>query len=87
MPKKIADACLIYAQGLKCSSNRHLDLVPLIENLSLHEASEAAKHLARVLDVKSLVEYTGDDYTLEESHKIIQQVERFFGWVKSILPR
>lgn len=83
----IADACLIYSQGEKCSSQRHLDLVPLIENLSLQDAKGAASHLERIIDVKSYVEYTGDTYTAHEAHQIITHVERFFQWAKSVLPK
>lgn len=81
-----ADACLIYCCGIKCSSDRHLDIVPLIEGLLLKDAKRAASHLAKILEVKSLVEYTGDRYTIEESQQILTRVERFFGWTKSVLP-
>lgn len=80
-----ADACLIYVNGYKCTSGRHLDVIPLIENLLLKDADKAARRLAKILEVKSLVEYTGDSYTVEEAHQIILQVERFFQWVKSVL--
>lgn len=83
----IADACLIYSRGVKCSSQRHLDVVPLIENLALHDAKNAATHLERVLDVKSYVKYTGDTYTAPEARQIITHVERFVQWARSVLPR
>ena len=81
-----SDACLIYVNGHKCASNRHLDAIPLLENLQLKDAGNAAKRLARILDVKSFVEYTGEAYTREEAHQIVLQVERFFQWVKTALP-
>jgi len=61
--------------------------VPLIEQLPFQDAAKAAKHLGRILDVKSLVEYTGDSYTEEESRQIVQHVERLFAWTKTMLPR
>lgn len=82
-----ADACLIFSRGYKCSSSRHLDLVPLVEQLPFQDAVGAARHLGRILDVKSLVEYTGDSYTEGESRQIVQHVERFFAWTKMMLPR
>lgn len=82
-----ADACCIFITGGKCSSQRHLDLVPLIERLSLPQAAEAAKHLEQVLDIKSYVEYTGDSYSAKEAKQVQKHVERFFHWVRSALPK
>lgn len=39
------DACLIFFRGFKCTSQRHLDLVSLIETLAVQGAKEAAQHL------------------------------------------
>lgn len=81
-----ADASTIHSLGKKCSSDRHLDVVELIETLPLHDARRAAKHLERILDVKSYVEYTGDEYTAKEAHQLVTHVERFFRWTISVLP-
>lgn len=61
-------------------------IVPLIEGLLLKDAKKASRHLVKILEVKSLVEYTGDRYAIGESQQILAHVKRFFGWTKSVLP-
>lgn len=82
-----ADAILIFSRGYKSSSQRHPDAAVLISNLPLDGAGQAAQHLSKILSVKSLVEYSGDNYSSEEAGEIVKQVERFFNWVRKVLPK
>jgi len=81
-----ADATLIYSKGYKSSSQRHLDVATLITTLSLDGAKQAARHLTKILDVKGVVEYSGDEYTEQDARDIVKQVERFRNWVARMLP-
>lgn len=82
-----ADAVLIFARGVKSSSQKHADVTSLIAHLSLEGAKPASQHLAKIISVKSLVEYSGDSYLPNEAAEIVKQVERFFNWVRSVLPK
>lgn len=82
-----SDAILIFLQSRKSSSQRHQDLATLISNLPVEGAQEAAHQLSKILDVKSLVEYSGDSYLSEEAEGISKRVERFFSWVRKTLPK
>lgn len=82
-----ADAAVIYAKGYKSSSDRHSDMEALIAELPFEESKRASHHLAKILNLKNLVEYSGDSYLREEAQTIAKQVERFFDWVRRVLKK
>lgn len=82
-----SDAVLIFLRGYKSSSQRHLDVATLISDLPAEGAKEAAQQLSKILCVKSLVEYSGDNYLPEDAQEIAKRVERFFNWAGKIFPR
>lgn len=82
-----ADALLIFLKNQKSSSKRHLDAAELVGGLSVEGAQQAANHLVKILATKSLVEYSGDDYLPEDAEEVVKHVERFFNWVRGILPK
>jgi HEPN domain-containing protein len=82
-----ADAVLIFSRGYKSSSQKHIDVTSLISDLPLDGAKQAAGHISRVVSIKNIVEYTGEDHTSSEAQEVIKHVERFFNWVRKVLPK
>ena len=82
------DALTIFTKGIKCSSPRHEDAVTLLQGLTeLDGAKTHSTHLLRIIKKKNTVEYYGGSFTQKEAEEITKQTERFFNWVKSILPK
>ena len=82
-----ADTLIIFSRGYKSGSQRHSDTATLIANLPLEDSKKAAQHLTQILSVKNLVEYSGDNYSATEAQDVLKQVERFFNWVRKVLPK
>ncbi|MBI4373339.1 MAG: HEPN domain-containing protein [Deltaproteobacteria bacterium] len=82
-----ADAVLIYSRGFKSTSERHADVTTLVATLPLDGSQQASRHLAKLLSLKGIVEYTGESYTEKDAAQILNQVERFMNWVRTILPK
>jgi uncharacterized protein (UPF0332 family) len=81
------DALTIWAKGIKCTSSRHEDAVVLLQSFTeLKGVKENAIHLLRVIKKKNAVEYEGRSFSKKEAEDIASHTERFFQWVKSILP-
>ena len=81
------DALTIFVRGIKCSSPRHEDAVTLLQGLvELDGAKDNAIHLLRIIKKKNAVEYDRRSFNQKEAEVITKQAERFFNWVKSILP-
>lgn len=82
------DALTIFTKGIKCSSSRHEDTVTLLQSLSeLDGIKTNSTHLIFIIKKKNLVEYGRDSFTQREAEEITKHTERFFAWVKSILPK
>jgi len=82
------DALTIFTRGIKCSSPRHEDAVTLLQSLvELDGAKTHSTHLLRIIKKKNIIEYYGESFTQKEAEEITQHAERFFDWVKSILPK
>ena len=82
------DALTIFAKGIKCSSPRHEDTVTLLQGITeLNEVKSGAMHLLRIIKKKNAVEYDRRSFTQKEAEEIARHTERFFYWVKSILPK
>lgn len=82
------DALTVFVRGAKCASSRHEDAVAFLQGLTeITGAKDNAAHLLRILKKKSLVEYTAESFSQKEAEEITRQAERFFTWVKSILPK
>jgi len=80
------DAVLIYFHGVRSSSQKHDDAVRLLVTLmKTAESKQAAKHLSRLIQRKSLIEYTGERLSPGESVELCKHAQRFLDWVKSLL--
>lgn len=82
------DALTIFTKGIKCSSARHEDSVTLLQGFTEIDGIKVnAAHLLFIIRKKSLVEYGADSFTQKEAEEITKHAERFFTWVKSVLPK
>ncbi len=81
-----ADAICVFEKGMRSISQDHLDVCELIESLALPEAKNKAKTLRRVIAKKSMVQYERRSIFPSEAQEIVKLTDRFYQWVKSILP-
>ncbi|HIG92771.1 TPA: HEPN domain-containing protein [Candidatus Woesearchaeota archaeon] len=83
-----ADAVTIFFKGVRHAGDRHEDVVQLLESLEIER--EVLKHKVRqllnVLNAKNSVEYEEKLTSQNGALEMIKQTERFFDWVKDILP-
>lgn len=81
------DALLVYYKGIRSVSDDHKEAVRLlIETVIAPEAKENAQHLMKIIAKKNLVEYEHRLFFQSEAIGIIKHTDRFFNWVKSMLP-
>jgi len=82
------DAILAYAGGLRCASPDHSDAIRLLrDTITTPEAHQKSKHLSTVISMKNLIEYEARNFSQKEAEEIAKQTERYFDWIKSVLPR
>lgn len=82
-----ADALTIYHRGERAAADRHEDALPVLVRLdSLPGIREASAHLAKLLRVKSELEYTGRYPRPKEAEEILEHARRFFAYVEKHLP-
>lgn len=82
------DALTVFISGIKCSSPRHEDAVTLLQGLTeLNDVRGNSAHLLWIIKKKNIVEYERRSFTQKEAEEITRHTERFFDWVKSILPK
>jgi len=82
------DALTIFARGIKCSSPCHEDTVTLLQSLvELDGVKTYSTHLLRIIKKKNMVDYHRETFIQKEAEEITIHAERFFNWVKSILPK
>lgn len=81
------DALLTFYFGLRSISPKHDDAVKLLISMMKREDTETkAKHLRQLISMKNLVEYDGRLLSRREAESLAKNAERFFLWVKSLLP-
>jgi len=81
------DALLIYFHGVKSSSGKHDDAVRLLTTLfKSDEAKSNARDLGRLINEKSIVEYTGKLLSPGRGLELCKKAQRFIAWVDSLLP-
>lgn len=81
------DAILSFFTGERSQRKDHKEAVKLlIKAVRTDESKKAADHLRKIISLKNLIEYEDRSFTKVEAESIIKQVDRFFEWVKSILP-
>ena len=81
------DALLGSRHGIRPSSPSHSDAAVLLNQYEKSEdAKKNATRLDRMIRRKNLVEYEGRRLKKSEATKIASDAERFFKWVKGLLP-
>lgn len=81
------DALAIYARGERSAAERHFDAIAVLERVTdVPGIGEARKHLARLLDRKSAIEYSGEAIRKDEAEGLAEHARRFVRFVGRILP-
>ena len=81
------DALLVYRAGIRCTSQRHLDIVDvLVDQIKTEKSQKNIRTLIKILEMKNLVEYEDRLFTQKEASEILKRTERYFDWVKNQLP-
>ena len=81
------DALLVFLHGVRSSSPKHDDAVKLLKSLVKHtDAPTNASRLRRLLAAKNMVEYEETMCTAAKARDLAKHIERFMGWIESLLP-
>ena len=82
-----SDAITIKVGGVKSQGEDHMTAVDLLrEVVALDEAGQrATHHLARMIEQKNVVSYSGEVYAKTDIEQLWKQLERYKKWVMSIL--
>lgn len=80
------DALLIRFHGVKSSGEKHDDAIRLLATLFKNdEAKTNARNLGRLINEKSIVEYTGKLLSHGRAIDLCKKARRFIAWVDSLL--
>jgi HEPN domain-containing protein len=81
------DALLIRFFGVKSASDKHDDAIRLLTTLfKSDQARKNSRNLARLINEKSAVEYTGKLLGRGRALDLCKKARRFIAWVDSLLP-
>lgn len=82
-----ADALAIFTRGERSAAERHFDAIAVLERVTgVPGIAEARKHLARLLDRKSAIEYSGEALKKGEAESLAEHARRFVRFVGKNLP-
>jgi hypothetical protein len=77
-----ADALAIHNRGERSASDRHYDALTVLARVTgVPGIEEARKHLARILEKKSAVEYPGEAIRKVEAEGLAEHARRFVRFV------
>lgn len=79
------DALTVALAGVRCTSTHHLDAVELLKQSASKELQPDLARLARVISIKSHVEYGPSLATKADAEKLAKDAERFIDWAESAL--
>lgn len=83
----LVDAILLHYTGRRGASGRHEDAVDRIESLSELDVElrrRLAAHLRSLLEVKNLVQYSGDASRASDAEEALQQAARAFEAARAV---
>lgn len=82
-----ADAFCIYHRGERSAADRHFDALTVLSRVAgVPGVDEARKHLARLLERKAAIEYSGGAPTKAEAEVLVEHARRFIDFVAQHLP-
>lgn len=81
------DAVLSYRGGVRSAGQGHRTAVDLLQQIVGEAATEASRHLKRLVDKKNLVEYEQRRLTQAEALDLAEHARRFVEWAKGQVPR
>ena len=79
------DALTVAFAGVRCTSSNHLDSVELLKQSISKDLQPDVSRLARVISIKSHIEYGPSLVTRAEAEKIAKDAERFVDWAEGVL--
>ena len=84
-----SDAITIKVGGVKSRGDDHMAGVDLLKEVVVlsEDGKKAVNHLARMIDEKSLVSYSGEIYTRGDVESLWKQLERYKKWAIGMLAR
>lgn len=84
-----ADAVRIKVGGVKSSGEDHMGAVDLLREVVAidEDGHRALKHLARMIEEKNLVSYSGEIYARKDVDELLKHLERFRTWALRMLGR
>lgn len=80
-----ADALTVFYKGVRHASERHEDVISLLNTLGLPDMQKKNKQLLDLLRIKNSSEYEEKLMTETNALDSIKNAERFFTWIRSML--
>jgi HEPN domain-containing protein len=82
-----ADAICIFQLGERSAAKQHFDAFEVFTRITgIKGAEDARKHLARILEKKALIEYSGEPARKSDAEALAEHVRRFMDFVRRHLP-
>lgn len=77
-----ADAVSIHVNGVKSRAESHMGAADILRGLSAADeaAGKAVGHLEKVIEVKNLVSYQGEDFRTADLETLRKHLARFRDW-------
>ncbi len=81
------DALTVCFLGKRSASQRHEDVIKLINELDIDEKTKRSRlgQALSILQPKTKVEYEGELFTEKEARPMAKRVERFYAWAREML--
>ncbi len=80
------DALTTFYLGERSKSQKHSDVVILLERIALEEIKERVRQVTAILAIKNLVEYEAREFHKTDAQRILIQTERLYRWITGNLP-
>ena len=81
------DAITVYCLGKRNASEDHATAAELLYKVELDGADNQSKNFSRIIAKKNAIEYEERDFRHNDALDILKQLDRFYQWGTSKLPR
>lgn len=77
------------AAGVRSNGNDHMGAIDLMREVVMLDdrGNKALRHLARIIEQKNLVSYSGEIYAKEDVDKLWRHLERYRDWAHLMLEK